>query len=291
MFKDDRLYGLYLESSLHVGSGTSLGAIDLPIQREKATNLPMVPGSSVKGALRELTRMEGKTWENQVFGPEADVRTTTIHYAGAASFADLQLLYFPVKSLRETFVWVTSPYLIQRFLGKIPKDPFASKKIPEVTEETCLIAEGASDLIVNNKVILEEFAFNANAGSYAGELGGWLARILEGKPDYIQKKAKKHVVVVSDTVMDHFVSYSMPVTARIQIEKDTRTAENLWYEEFLPPETVFIGKVASTTSCGFEKTPSLPSETVLTELGNLPSTFMLGGDKTTGRGWVTVKWL
>ncbi|HEY7420145.1 MAG TPA: RAMP superfamily CRISPR-associated protein, partial [Ktedonobacteraceae bacterium] len=39
-------------SPLHAGTGQGAGVIDLPVAREKATNIPFLPGSSLKGALR-----------------------------------------------------------------------------------------------------------------------------------------------------------------------------------------------------------------------------------------------
>ena len=39
-------------SPLHAGTGHSVGAIDLPIARERPTGIPLIPGSSLKGALR-----------------------------------------------------------------------------------------------------------------------------------------------------------------------------------------------------------------------------------------------
>ena len=42
MFQKANLLFLYTETPLHVGSGSSLGTVDLPIQREHHTNLPMV---------------------------------------------------------------------------------------------------------------------------------------------------------------------------------------------------------------------------------------------------------
>lgn len=46
----------YAETPLHAGSGVGLGAVDLPIQRERMSNLPMLQGSGIKGALRERMR-------------------------------------------------------------------------------------------------------------------------------------------------------------------------------------------------------------------------------------------
>jgi len=41
-------------SPLHAGIGQGAGVIDLPIAREKATGIPFLPGSSLKGALKAL---------------------------------------------------------------------------------------------------------------------------------------------------------------------------------------------------------------------------------------------
>lgn len=50
-----RLYFIHVLSPLHAGTGQGTGVIDLPIAREKATGIPYLPGSSVKGTLRDST--------------------------------------------------------------------------------------------------------------------------------------------------------------------------------------------------------------------------------------------
>ena len=40
-------------SPLHAGTGQSADIIDLPIARMKSTGIPFVPGSSLKGVLRD----------------------------------------------------------------------------------------------------------------------------------------------------------------------------------------------------------------------------------------------
>jgi len=59
MFTHATLLYLFVETPLHAGSGRGLGAIDLPIQRERATGYPLVQASSIKGKLRA----EGYRWE------------------------------------------------------------------------------------------------------------------------------------------------------------------------------------------------------------------------------------
>jgi CRISPR/Cas system CSM-associated protein Csm3 (group 7 of RAMP superfamily) len=47
-------------SPLHAGTGQTVDVIDLPIARERATQLPLVPGSTVKGVLRDEARRRGR---------------------------------------------------------------------------------------------------------------------------------------------------------------------------------------------------------------------------------------
>ena len=44
-------------TGVHPGGGTALGVVDLPVQRERHTQWPMIPGSSLKGVLRDTCRL------------------------------------------------------------------------------------------------------------------------------------------------------------------------------------------------------------------------------------------
>jgi CRISPR-associated protein Cmr4 len=60
MFKKAGILFLYTETPLHPGSGASLGLADLPIQREKITNLPIMQPSGLKGVFRDfISEREG----------------------------------------------------------------------------------------------------------------------------------------------------------------------------------------------------------------------------------------
>ena len=46
-----------LETGLHIGTSNAyaaIGALDLPIIKDPITNLPIIPGSSIKGKMRSL---------------------------------------------------------------------------------------------------------------------------------------------------------------------------------------------------------------------------------------------
>jgi len=53
MYQKAKPLFLICETPLHAGSGSDLGIVDLPIQRERHTSFPKIEGSSLKGALRE----------------------------------------------------------------------------------------------------------------------------------------------------------------------------------------------------------------------------------------------
>ncbi len=52
MILETTMLYLYVETPLHAGTGSGLSSIDLPIQRERTTQYPMIQGSSIKGKLR-----------------------------------------------------------------------------------------------------------------------------------------------------------------------------------------------------------------------------------------------
>jgi CRISPR-associated protein Cmr4 len=64
-----RLLCLHARSPIHCGTGQAIGGIDLPIAREKPTNVPLVPGSSLKGVLRALASDAAAGVHRDVFGP------------------------------------------------------------------------------------------------------------------------------------------------------------------------------------------------------------------------------
>src|SRR5438874_8114755 len=119
------LLGLHALTSLHPGTGTALGLVDLPVQRERHTQWPTIPGSAIKGVARDACRehfaltdkTDRKTADKQntllraAFGPDTD---SAAEFAGAVSFTDARLLAFPVRSLAGVFAHVTCPAVLRR---------------------------------------------------------------------------------------------------------------------------------------------------------------------------------
>lgn len=145
MESNGTLLFLYTETPLHAGAGTSLGAVDLPLQRERLSHLPVVQSSGVKGALREVYRSLSETlttkilqkaeipsviWKNlsvATFGPEPPTRPDgssedpqkseeAVTHAGALSIGDARLLLLPVRTVFGGWAWTTCPLILSRLV-------------------------------------------------------------------------------------------------------------------------------------------------------------------------------
>lgn len=267
-------------TSLHPGSGTALGVVDLPVQRERHTNWPTIAGTSLKGVLRAEAKsreMDEAKWV-AVFGPKTD---NAADHAGAISFTDARLLAFPVRSLKGVFAWVTCPAALDRLrrdLGLTAIDPLANASPPGAN--TAVVAKN-SPLRQGTGLVLEEFAFEAQDG--VEPIADWMADHAIADAG-TKQRMRERLVIVDDDAFGHFAQHATEVSARIALNYETKTVMGgaLFYEEFLPPETLFYSLVLAERSRS--KTKMTAAE-VLSELVGLDlRTAQIGAGETTGKG-------
>lgn len=284
---------LYAQTALHPGSGTTVGVVDLPVQRERHTQWPVVPAASLKGVLRDACRrrVEGKRGREAdadprvvaAFGPptsEAD------KHAGALTVTDARILAFPVRSLRGVFAWVTAPAVIARLnrdleLAGLP--PAGSSPSPAREQTAC--AEGSPLLVGDgrDKLVLEEFEFGRSGSADA--VAAWIAANAVAD-EVTQERVRSHLAVLHDDDFTHFVRHATEVVARVALEYDRKTVRQgaLFYQEFLPAETLFYAVVLANPSRREDDATS--AATILAYLKeSMPQVLQLGGDETTGKGF------
>jgi len=97
-----KVFAVYSESQIHAGKGTDVGIIDLPIQREKTTEFPIIQG--IKGAIRASKIVKN---EEKVFGSLDNGDTP-----GNLAFSEAKILAFPVRHIERLFIWVTCPTVL-----------------------------------------------------------------------------------------------------------------------------------------------------------------------------------
>lgn len=289
-----RLLFVHALSPLHAGTGQGVGVIDLPIAREKATGLPFLPGSSVKGTLRDTPGL-GDADRKLIFGPET---TGADEHAGSAQFSDQRLLLMPVRSLAGTFAWVTSPYVLRRF-ARDARDASAADVpdgLPDLTPdgdvERCAVCEGASALVVRGTgtVVLEDLDLAARPSGEVAAWAAWLApRLFPATlrdAEYWQASVAARLCVVRDDILDFIMGTATEVFARVRLEDERKTVAQggLWYEEALPAETILAGVVVASPVEDRERR-RLSADAVFRGVAALTTgTLQFGGKATVGRG-------
>jgi len=290
MIQKSHLLFVTVETPLHAGSGRGLGAVDLPIQRERTTGYPMVQASGLKGCLRAEARLKwGKDSADlfTLFGPEKDAS----EHAGALLVGDARLLLFPVRSLAGVFAYATSADALARFrriaeLAGVDITGLPSVQAPN--NETALV-NVKSPLKVDTDVVLEEFSFTASENEAVGKIGAWLAEKAlpaEGYTYWKDALQNKLCILPEDALRD-FTLYATEVQTHIKLNPETKTVEGtaLFTSEHLPADTLLYAPLMATPSR--KDKVDMSADQVLAKFAELNLTHVqLGGDETTGQGWV-----
>lgn len=275
---------LYATAYLHPGAGSTTGAIDLPVQREVHNGLPVVPASGLKGALRQKA---GESLEKEeveaLFGP--DTQEADKH-AGALLLGEAKLLALPVRSLRNIFYWVSSPLVLNRFRRDLAQMGTDLGVIPTPREGAAIVSSG------EGRLVLEELDFEMQQSE---DLARFLQQISEqllpqGAGEHYLDKFTRDFALVEDDDLSYLCRVGTQVSARIQL-KENKTSNNLWYEESLPPETVFYAVLLAQ---GSRNSKELSEDEVMSKLGegvigHAGGLIQLGGNETVGQGWCYAK--
>jgi CRISPR-associated protein Cmr4 len=300
MYEQAVLLGLYAETPLHPGTGQALGAVDLPVQRERHTGYPLIPGSSLKGVLRAAAESKLSRDDPQVsilFGPPNERAS---EHAGALGVSDARILLFPVRSLFGVFAWITCPLVLERFrrdaaLAGLPMNGWPEPALLQPDPDQALIAPDSA-VARDRQVTLEEFTFQAQPQEAVQQAAQLIAaHVFPALAEYEPWKARlaRHLVVLPDNEFADFVRFATEVVARIALNDETKTTSgdggNLWYEEQLPSETVMYSLLLASPPR--RRSDGLQSAAdVLAELDRLAlERLQIGGDETVGRGIVAVR--
>ena len=273
-------YYLHAITPLHVGAGRGLGYIDMPITREKVTNWPYVPGSSVKGVIADIFKASSDEDRNEnqykkaAFGLSGSDNDSA---AGALVFTDANILCLPIRSFYGTFAWVTSPFCLSRFDNSINLPDFPEEKDAFITNHSVLIRE-------DKKIYLEDLDVNAVENSEAGKIAGNIAKILFKDNAKWQKFFTQRFAIVNDDLFTFLCESGTDVSAHIRIDPETGIVQEraLWYEETLPVESILSGKIW----CDKVYDDNIQKKDLIEHYCKNDLDFQIGGKASTGKGQV-----
>ena len=301
-----RLFHLHALSALHCGTGQSVGVVDLPIARARATNLPIVPGSSLRGVLRQHVTSSNKAMARTLFGPETITGDQDV-FAGALAVGDAHLLALPVRCLAGIVSYVTSPFILRRYArdlaragipapAALPREPAGNEAV--VAPESVNLVDGKGRTAPGDRpgshrtLVLEDLDLTAREDA---SLEGWATHVAqavhpgdaesqtESRNDVIRRFA-----LLPDAIMDFLAETATEIRARIAIDPKKGTVKEgaLWYEENLPAEAVLWGVYALSDSSNPAEDPRRSEEALTDEMPASGTLLQLGGKAGVGRGLV-----
>ena len=266
---DTKMMWMLTRTPLHVGSGSSVGIVDMPVARESHTQIPVIPGSGLKGVLRDLWFEDAdKSEQVDLFGPESDAEKLAM---GDLVVGEGRVVCFPVRSAKNAFAWITCPLALQR----VAREKGASLPDIQLSDDQCLTAEQL--LVKRSSVVLEEYAFKM-AGPLPAEV---LDLLSDACDDDLWATLPTRLVVVSDGLFAHFCANGCEVQQRIKLKNGVVDKGGLFNQENVPSETLFYAVMGSRTKDGLGKL----SERIA-QHGHV---VQIGGDATVGLGWCGVK--
>ena len=248
---------------------------------------------TVKRNEEEIEKIKYNEGIDLTFGPEAE-----ISHAGALGFTDARILLFPVKSMKGVFAYITCPQVLKRFEEEMTiagnKIELNGQKININKIPPNSFPKNTSQVLVSNKVILEEYTFELNPNEDLKQFANWLVQ-----KTGIEKIPQKIVVLSNDDFKD-FVHLSTEVITRIKINNATGTVETgaLFTEEFLPTETLLYSLALASPifkekpeEKGIFNQPGKDEAELVLEFfrAGMPDVMQIGGDATIGKGIVRIK--
>jgi CRISPR-associated protein Cmr4 len=250
---------------LHAGAGDSAGAIDLPVQREKHTEYPVVHSSGIKGSLRDFFERNGKPNIDEIFGKEGDEQGS-----GKVIFTDAKILLFPVRSSEGVFKWVTCPFVIDRLKQDL--------KLVGINKDNVSVKidgyNATSFKPYNSNIILEDFSITVTEGLHVLDFINIFT-----SPHFDISTLKDRLIIVSDDVFKTLVTTATQIIARNVLEDESKKSQHLWYEEVVPADTMFYTIML----------PAYKGNTSIDGLRNggiAGEVLQIGGNETIGYGIV-----
>lgn len=273
---DFRVGYLYSLAPVHCGGEGDLGNI-LEIAREAHTNFPYIPGSSLRGSLRnELTLLDSGSADT-LFGRELQSNGQMgVHQVW---FGDARLLWVPMRTLALTqggtqvFSWVSCHSLLRdhALLSRQPVPSFPDHPVGTKPDHY---------VVADAKVQVRSLP-----GSQDLSLGGEWPEVLKGA---VQSTWASNRIILPDAEFEILMEHSLWTQIRNKIQDSAEganqsgSAEVFWTDVCIPRDTIFY--------FGWGYSPLTPQTDLSQEHAQLMEVihglFQVGGQANVGRGWV-----
>ncbi|NPB00008.1 MAG: type III-B CRISPR module RAMP protein Cmr4 [Crenarchaeota archaeon] len=258
---------------LHVGSGRSSRAVDLPVQRDPE-ELPLIPSTSIRGVFRSILRTLSID-DSSILGDHiGEIAHLGIQpNPGKIFLTDAYLLLYPIHHNGKT-IYLTSRYCISRALKIISLAKKFTIPLDDLADKDFITIKLGNEIIrtsfkTSNRL---EDSFNMLLKMFSVENYENIVkniRIIEDKNRILTK------IVNSFNIRTYRIAMKNELYLLKKVEEGA-----LWCEEYVPKDTFFICAIAYTKDV--EKTV----KDILNKLYR--GVVQLGGRETIGKGFCRI---
>jgi CRISPR-associated protein Cmr4 len=270
IMQDFRVGYLYSLAPIHCGGEGDLGNIS-EIAREVHTNFPYIPGSSLRGSLRnEVEEYKGKEVADRLFGKELADGKMGVHQIW---FGDARLLWVPMRTMsvrgQDIFTWVSCPTLLRdcALISRRKFDEFPAHAVGSKAGEY-RVADAKIEVKAMTETQKQSIDLNDNWSSSLGN---------DTKSHW-----KDHRIILPDNDFQVLMEHSLWTQVRNKIDEKSGSAGIFWTDVCIPRDTIFyypwgysIAKSDPVTASDYN---------VMKEV--LTGLIQVGGQANVGRGWV-----
>jgi CRISPR-associated protein Cmr4 len=267
--KDFRVGYLYSLAPIHCGGEGDLGNIS-EIAREVHTNFPYIPGSSLRGSLRnEVESYQNKETADRLFGQELTDGKMGVHQVW---FGDARLLWVPMRTMsragQDVFTWVSCPTLL-RDCALISRRDFVGFPSYAVGSRADKYRVADAEVIV--KAMTEEQKQSISiAENCSNSLG-----------DDAKSHWENNRIILPDNDFQVLMEHALWTQIRNRISEQGGSAM-FWTDVCIPRDTIFY--YAWGYSVAKNDPIQMKDRDLMTEI--LTGLIQVGGQANVGRGWV-----
>lgn len=275
---DFRVGYLYSLAPIHCGGEGDIGNI-LEIAREVHTKFPYIPGSSLRGSLRDEVTQLDEVAANALFGKELDKNGQGQMGVHQVWFGDARLLWVPMRTMAngnpDVFTWVSCHSLI--------RDHALIANLPAANFPDYPVGTQPGNYTVADAQVRVASLDNAQTQAIA-LAGNWPTALSNS----VKSTWEKRLIVLSDADFQVLMEHSLWTQVRNKIQDQINqstpegSAEVFWTDICIPRDTILY------YSWGYSLLKNNPVTADQHDLliSVAEGLIQVGGQANVGRGWV-----